>query len=80
MGWATPSSFRLENATAGVAVGVLPISLLKAASVVTFLGRGGLLPIADLEPEFMDVTLVLVVAPHWSQAAAGCDGARSGRA
>jgi hypothetical protein len=41
----------------GIAAEFVPISLLKAANVVTFSGGRGLLPIADLDTIFLDVSL-----------------------
>jgi hypothetical protein len=42
----------------GLAVEFVPISALKAASVVSFPGGRGLLPIADLDTVFLDVSVL----------------------
>ncbi len=42
----------------GVAVIVVPISILQATSVVSFAGGRGLLPIADADVLFMDCSLI----------------------
>lgn len=65
---ARPQGWDAARAAAlGLAVTVVPMSLLKAAGVVTFDGGRGLLPLTDLDTVFFDVTVLaalLLVVRH----------------
>jgi hypothetical protein len=50
----------LHDLTTGVAATLVPISALRAASVVTFNGGRGLLVITDVDTVFLDVTLFAI--------------------
>jgi hypothetical protein len=52
---------RLELVLTGLAVVFVPISILKAMSIVDFNGGRGLLPIADSDTLFLDASLVMLL-------------------
>ncbi len=51
----------------GLGVVFVPISVLKAIGVVEFSGGRGLLPFADFDTIFMDITLGAILALLWSR-------------
>jgi hypothetical protein len=52
----------LRHLSTGLLAMFVPVSVLKALSVVTFSGGRGLLLLADLDTVFLDLTLVTIVA------------------
>jgi hypothetical protein len=52
---------RARLAAVGLAVVFTPISLLQASSIVEFAGGRGLLPLADIDTMFLDVSMLAVL-------------------
>ena len=66
---ATPRGFadHVRVAALGLAVVFVPISLLKAVSLVDFEGGRGLLPVADLDTIVFDAALLFLLIALWQR-------------
>ena len=60
-------SEHVKTMVVGLAIIFVPISVLKALSVVEFTGGRGFLPVADLDTLFQDAALVCLFALLWTR-------------
>ena len=58
---------RLITLIVGLGVVFVPVSILKALGIVEFSGGRGLLPFADADTMFLDITLVAIAALLWTR-------------
>jgi hypothetical protein len=56
----------VDNVSTGIAATFVPISVLRAASLINFNGGRGLLIITDVDTLFVDATMVLIFAALYS--------------